>query len=148
MSTHENRIRVPWHLWLIGFFIIFLYAIGTYDYFMSLGHNAAYFNYKNYGAIVYAYFTNYPLLPLIFWTTNIFGGLIAPILLLFRSRWAVRTSLISAVSIVLLEFLTFAFKDRWNVFGPLASLIDIVIMLITFGLFLYCRAMDKRGVLR
>ncbi|UNC92333.1 hypothetical protein [Candidatus Contubernalis alkaliaceticus] len=147
MIVNEHRIKVPWHFWLIGLFFVFIYAIGAYDYFMMLGLNEAYYSYNNFGKGVYAYFTNYPMLPLIFWTTNIFSGIVAPILLFFRLRWAVQASFISVVSIMLLQFITFGFMDRWNVFGTWLSLFDIVIMLTTFGFFLYCRAMAKRGVL-
>lgn len=147
-TSHEHRIRTPWHLWFIGLFFIFLYAYGVYDYFMMLGHNSAYYSSKNYGEAVFTYFTDSPLLPAIFWTVNISSGLIAPILLLFHTHWAVPGALISAICLLCLDFLTFGFRDRWHVLGPWISLFDIAILLMTFGLFLYCRAMAKRGVLR
>ncbi|CAH8704946.1 hypothetical protein M5W83_13180 [Paenibacillus thiaminolyticus] len=148
IETSVQRIRTPWHLWFIGLFFIFLYTNGIYDYFMMRGHNEAYYSAKNYGEAVFVYFTNYPMLPLIFWTINVFSGLIAPILLLIRSRLAVQVSLISSVSILCQEFITFAFMDRWNTLGPWISLFDIGILITTFGLFIYCRSMNKRGVLR
>jgi uncharacterized membrane protein len=140
MSVNEHGIRIPWTRWLIGVFFIFVYAYGIYDFFMMLGHDAAYYSSRSYGAVVVTYFTDYPPLLLIFWVTNIVSGVIAPILLLLRSRWAVQVSLISAISILILQFLTFTFRNRWNVLGPWISLFDIAIMLMTFGLFIYCRA--------
>ncbi len=148
MSTQVYHSKAPWHLWFIGSFFLFLYTMGAYDYFMMLGHNTAYYESKNYGEAVYTYFTNYPLLPLVFWTTNIFSSIAASILLLLRHRWAVYVSLVSAVSIAILEFLTFVFRDRWNVLGPWVAIFDISIMLMTFGLFFYCRNLAKQGYLR
>ncbi|RCX18605.1 hypothetical protein DFP94_106139 [Fontibacillus phaseoli] len=147
-KTAIQRIGTPWHLWLIGLFFIFVYANGIYDYFMMFGYNEAYYSTKNYGANVFEYFTDYPTVPLIFWTLNVFCGLIAPILLLIRSRWAVQTSLISAISIFALELTTFAFMDRWHVLGPWISFFDIGILVMTVGLFIYCSLMKRRGVLR
>lgn len=97
----------PWHLWLVGFFFVFIYAYGAYDYFLMLGHNESYYNSKGFGDAVVVYFTDYPIIHLVFWTANIFSGLLAPFLLLLRSRWAVQVSLISAVSILCLEGVTF-----------------------------------------
>ncbi|GIO86159.1 hypothetical protein J25TS5_30910 [Paenibacillus faecis] len=147
-ETAVQRTRAPWHLWLTGLFFLFVYANGIYDYFMVLGHNEAYYSAKNYGAAVFDYFTDYPAVPLICWTLNVFTGLIAPILLLLHSRWAVPVSLISALSILGLEGITFAFMGRWHVLGPWISLFDIWILAMTFGFYFYCRVLKQRGVLR
>lgn len=144
----KDRIKALWHLWLIGSFFIFIYANGIYDYFMMLGHNASYYNSKHYGEAVVKYFTNYPIVFLVFYTTNIFCGLIAPILLLFRTRWTVLVSFVSAISMLCLEVLTFTFRNRWNILGPWVSLFDIALLLITIGFFFYCKALRKRGVLK
>lgn len=147
-TSFKHQIRTPWHLWFIAIFFIFLSSQGVYDYFMTLGLNSDYFSSQNYGEAHITYFTNYPIVPAAFWTIGISSGLIAPILLLFRLRWAVQVALISVVSQLCLDILTFGFRGRWQVFGPWISLFDILILLLTFGLFLYCRSMSARGVLR
>lgn len=147
MSAHKHRVRIPWHFWSIGLFFIFLYAYGIYDFFMMLGHNLDYYNSKKFGENVIVYFTDYPLIPLLLWLTNIVGGVVAPILMLFRLKWAVQVSLISAISIMLLQFVTFTFMNRWETLGTWISIFDIGIMLMTFGLFIYCKMMSKRSVL-
>jgi hypothetical protein len=135
MNPGELQKKAPWHLWLIGMFYFFVYGIGVYDYFMVLGFNEAYYSYNNFGEEVYAYFMNYPLLLQIYWTANIFSGITSPILLLLRLRWAVQASLISAVSIILLQLITFGFMDRWHVLDYRLSVFDLVIMLMTIGFF-------------
>lgn len=115
---------------------------------MMLGHNEAYYSSKNYGEAVYAYFTDYPLVPLICWTINIGTGFTAPIFLMARSRFSIALALTSFISIVFLESITFAFMDRWNVLGAGISLFDIGILASTFGLYVYCRFMRRHGVLR
>ena len=147
MNADKRRIRIPWHFWLVGLFFIFIYAYGIYDFFMMLGHNVDYYNSKNFRGDVMVYFTDYPIFPLLLWIINIVSGITAPVLLLFRFALAIQVSLISAISILLLQFVTFTFMNRWNILGPWVSLFDIGIMLLTFGLFIYCKAMVKRGVL-
>ncbi|HEX3076016.1 MAG TPA: hypothetical protein VHQ24_04020 [Lachnospiraceae bacterium] len=148
MNKNEYQIRSPWHLWLIGLIFTFLYSYAIYDIFMMLGHNEAYYSSKHLGKAAYTYFTNYPVFPLIFWVLNIVSGAIAPILLLLRSRLAVPTSLISAISIIILEFITFTFRNRWNALGSSIGIFDIIMLLITVGLYFYCKAMGKLGVLK
>ena len=143
----EKRKKAPWHLWFIAIFFIFIYANGVYDYFMMLGHNMDYYNAKGYGESVVQYFTDYPIPFLVLYTTNIFTGLIAPILLLFKKKIATYVSLVSAISDTLLLILTFLFRNRLNVLGMNIALFDIGIAIITFGLYFYCNKMKEKHVL-
>ncbi|MEC2072446.1 hypothetical protein [Alkalihalophilus marmarensis] len=147
-SVTVHRNKVPWHIWLVGLLFLFIYGYGIFDYFMMLGLNSAYYDSNNFGPAVYEYFSNYPVVPLIFWTINVFSGLIASILLLFRTRWAMWVALISAVSMLCLQVLTFSFMNRWNVLGPWISLFDIALLILTSSLFYYCRRLLKRGILQ
>lgn len=144
----EHRVKTPWHLWVMGLFFIFIFANGVYDYFMMLGHNVDYYNSKHYGEAVVKYFTNYPKLCLLFYTLNVFCGLISSILLLFKTKWAMRCAFVSAVSMICLDILTYTFRNRWNVFGTAISVFDIALLLMTCGFFFYCRVLTKRGVLK
>ncbi len=45
-----------------------------YDYIMTVSHNQTYFEYLRYNQVVIDYFENYPLVPFVFWTINVFGG--------------------------------------------------------------------------
>lgn len=147
-NSIENGVKTPWHLWIIGLIFTFIYSNGVYDYFMMLGHNVEYYNSKNYGDAVVEYFRNYPIVPLILWTVNIFGGLIAGILLFFRTNWAMWLSLISSISMLLLEIITFAFMNRWNVLGTFISLFDIGLLIITWLFFFYCKFLAREKVLK
>lgn len=138
----------PWHLWVVAVFFILLNAAGMYDYFMILELNEAYFSAQNFETAQISYFTDYPLLPRIFWTIGVVSGLVAPILLLLRTQWSVWLALLSATSRFCLAFITFGFMNRWNVFGLWLSLFDISVLLMTFGLYLYCHRMAARGVLQ
>jgi len=147
-ASTEDRVETPWHLWLIVVLFVLIYSIGVYDYLMVHTNNMDYLNSLNVKGDVIAYFTDYPLVFSFFWTLNILGGLIAAVLLIFRNKWAVWGVLIATISKLCLDILTFAFWNRWGVFGPLTSLIDITILLMTSGFFFYCRALLKQGVLK
>lgn len=140
--------RAPWHLWVIAGIFLFIYANGVYDYFMMLGLNEDYYRAKNYGEAVKNYFSNYPVIPLILYTINIFMGVLAPCLLLLRSRWAVLLAGLSAFTILGLEFITFTWMNRWDILGAAVSLFDIFILLLTFAMYLYSKYLLRRGVLK
>lgn len=147
-TTSTAPLRAPWHLWIIALLLFFIYANGVYDYFMMLSLNDSYYASKHYGEEVKLYFAHYPLFPLILYTLNIFSGVIAPILLLLRSRWATPIALLSVISISGLECITFTWMNRWNILGTMISLFDIGILLITVGMYLYCRFLSQRRLLK
>ena len=148
MDSNIEQQKVPKHLWLISLFFLFIYSIGIYDFFMVLGHNEAYYNSNNFGPAVVEYFTDYPLIPLFFWATNLLSGFIAPILLLFRSKWALKAAFVSAISIIILQLITFTFMNRWNVLGPWISMFDIVILILTVLFYFYCKKISTKILLR
>jgi hypothetical protein len=82
MSNKEKNVRYSWHLLLIVALFLFLYGIAVYDYIMTVSHNQGYFEYLRYNQAVIDYFTNYPLVLLILWTTNVFGGIATLLLML------------------------------------------------------------------
>ena len=147
-TSTEHHIKTQLHLWFIGVFYILVYSIGVYDYFMVHLNNIDYLNSLNVKGDVIAYFANYPLTFTILWAINVFSGPIAATLLLFRNKWAVYVGFTTAISLLCLDVMTFAFRNRWGVFGPRSSITDIIVLLITCGFFFYCRAMGKRGVLK
>lgn len=144
----KKTVKTPWHIWLIAIFFIFIYANGIYDYFMMLGHNMDYYKAKGYGEIVVQYFINYPIPFLILYNINIYCGILAPVLLLFKKKWATYVALVSAVSYTILLILTFTLRNRWNVLGTSVAIFDIGIVLLTYVLYFYCRNMNKKEVLR
>jgi hypothetical protein len=137
MSKEKKNVRYSWHLLLIVAGFLFLYGIAVYDYIMTVSHNQTYFEYLRYNQIVIDYFENYPLVPLVFWTINVFGGVVTLLLMLRKKEIAFYLSLVTFVSMFLLDFATFGFLNRWNVIGAKASTIDILMLILTLGLCIY-----------
>lgn len=140
--------KPPWHLWVIGLFFVLLNGAGAYDYVMTRRHDPVYFASQNYDETQIVYFTDYPIVPAVFWTIAVWGALIASTLLLLRSRWATPVAFVALIAQLCLFVVTFAFMDRFQILGPRLALFDCVILLLTVGLLLYCRAMSRRGILR
>ena len=84
MSKEKKNVRYSWHLLLIVAVFLFLYGIAVYDYIMTVSHNQTYFEYLRYNQVVIDYFENYPLVPLVFWTINVFGGVVTLLLMLMK----------------------------------------------------------------
>jgi hypothetical protein len=146
--VQTTKSRLPWHFWVVGPFFVLLYGAGAYDYVMTHRRDAAYFASQGYGDAQIGYFTDYPLVPDVFWTVAVWGALCAALLLLFRSRWAIPVVLIALIFQVCLDVITFAFMERWQILGPRLALFDAGVLLLTVGLLFYCRAMSRRDVLR
>ena len=139
-----NDVKTPWHLWVIALVFLFIYVNGVYDYFMMLGHNVDYYESKGFTEQTHKYFTDYPTMPLIFWTTNIICGVISPILLIFRLKLTVWVAFISAMAMSLLELSGFIFMNRWEALGTYISLFDIGLLILTWGFFFYCKHLKNK----
>lgn len=146
-STSSIRTAAPWHLWVVGVVLLLLYAIGAYDYVLTQAQDTAYFESQGYGPQQVDYFTDYPVVPLVFWTVNIVAGVAAAVLLLLRSRWSLAAVATAAVAQLCLQAITFGFMDRWSVLGPRLSLQDLGVLLLTFLMWAYCHRMRRRNVL-
>ncbi|WP_128660010.1 hypothetical protein [Paenibacillus sp. 598K] len=134
----------PWHMWPIVLFVAFMYVMGIYDFFMMLSHNVDYYADHNYGQAVVEYFTDYPIYFMVFWIANLLAGVLAPITLPFNLKWGKNLAWISSVAGLILLLLTFIFRNRLSVLGAGIAAFDIFILLMTVGLYLYSRRMEKR----
>lgn len=149
MSTGSNRsgVRRPWHLWLTAIAVFGLYIGGFRDYLLILFQDAHYIE-GQFGPGGIVYFTDYPPVLRVIWAINILGGLIAPVLLVARSRWAAPAALVAGAAQVVLLVVTFAVLDRWAMLGAATSWFDIGVGVVTALFAAYCRTMRRRGLLR
>ncbi|MFI6866600.1 hypothetical protein [Nocardia sp. NPDC050406] len=147
-AAPDTRRSTPRHVWVVGVVFILLTLGGVYDYVMALSENAEYFRAQNYDSEQVQYFTDYPLLPTVFWTIGVWGGLLAAVLLLLRNRWALPVAAAGLAGQVVLNILTFGFRDRWQMLGPRLALFDLGVLLLTAGFVFYCRRLKTRGILR
>lgn len=131
---------------IFALFILFLYIMGTYDIFMMLSHNEAYYISKGYGEVVHNYFTNYPVVGLILWIGNLICGLLAPVLYLFKYKKAYIVAYASVIFDLLLILLGAIFNNRFKVFETNIICFDIFILIITLLFGIYTHINNKKSI--
>jgi len=147
------RAGTPVHIWIVGALSFIWSCFGCYDYLMTRLRDTDYIASAMPGVDpnnVLAWVDAFPLYAQIGWGLGVWMGLAGSILLLIRHRlavWAYGLSLLGAVlglgyQIALAPPLPGAHET------PMMKAIPYIVILIAVALFVYARAMEKRGVLR
>ena len=136
--------ELKWHGVLFALFMLFLYIMGTYDFFMMLSHNEGYYASKGYGEIVHIYFTDYPVPGLILWIGNLVSGLMAPILYFLKKESAYQAAYASFLFDLFLILLGAMFNKRFEVFNLSVICFDIFILVTTFLFGVYLHLQVKK----
>ncbi len=129
--------KLKWYGIVFALFILFLYVMGSYDIFMMLSFDEAYYASKGYGQFVVDYFTNYPLFGLVFWIGNLAFGLISPILYFLRKKNAYKIAFASFVCDLVLIVWGVLFRNRFSVLGMNIFCFDMFILIITLAFSVY-----------
>jgi hypothetical protein len=138
--------RLPWHARVVALVTLLLYAGGARDFLLVLVRDTGYIA-GQFGPGGLAYFADYPPALRVVWAVTVASGLVAPGLLLARSRWAVPAALVAVASQVLLLVATFALRDRWAALGAATAWFDIGIAVVAAFLARYCWTARRRGLL-
>ena len=136
--------KLKWHGILFALFMLFIYIMGTYDLFMMLSHNEAYYLNKGYGESIHNYFTDYPAPGLILWVGNLVSGSIAPILYLLKNKCAYKVTYASFLFDLFLILFGATFKSRSRVFDITIICFYISILVITFLFGVYLHLQVKK----
>jgi hypothetical protein len=145
--------RAPAHLWIVGILSLLWNCFGAYDYTMTKTQGATYIATAMPGVdanAALAWINDMPMYAQIGWALGVWLGLLGSVLLLIRSRWAVWSFGLSLLGAVLsLGYqLALAPPMPGATETPMMKIMPAVILLIALALFLYARAMEKKGVLR
>jgi len=151
MAT-SSQSRTPIHLWIIGGLSLLWSCFGAYDYLMTRMRNTDYLASAMPGVdpqAALAWVDRFPLYAQLGWGLGVWMGLLGSVMLLVRSRWAVGAYGLSLVGAVLgLGYQIVAAPPLEGAHGPMMTVMPYVIILLALGLFLYARAMEKKGILR
>lgn len=145
-SQTAGGVRTPWHLWLVGVLGFLWNAMGAMDYVMTKTKNAAYMS--GFSPEQLAFFYGLPAWVVATWAIAVWGGVVGSLLLLARRRLAEWVFLASLAGMVITTFHNYVLSIGMQVVGDAFSLaFTAVIFLAALGLFLYARAMARRGLL-
>lgn len=137
----------PKHLWVIGILSLLWNAMGAVDYMMTELKVEAYMS--QFTPEQLEYFYGFPTWVVATWALAVWGGVIGSLLLLLKKRWAVHVFLISLVAMVITSLRNYVFSNGLEVAGDAFTVIFTgVIFVVSLLLYLYARAMQKRGVLK
>jgi len=147
-----TQVRTPIHLWIVGGLATLWNCFGAYDYTMTRMRDTDYLA-KMMPTVdpnaTLAWVDSFPIWAQAGWALGVWAGLAGGVLLLLRSRWAVWALGLSMVGAVLgLGYQIVAAPPLAGAEDPMFKIMPYVIILVTLALFLYARAMEKRGALR
>lgn len=150
METQTTK--TPIHLWIVGGLATLWNAFGCFDYFMTRSRGAAYIESMMPtidGAAMMAYINSFPIWVSCFWALGVWAGLAGSILLLLRHRWAgamLGLSLLGAV--IGIGYQLANPVDMIEISQGVNGMMPYFIIVVALALFLYARAMQRKGVLR
>jgi hypothetical protein len=147
------QARTPVHVWIVGLLSLLWNCFGAYDYLMTRTHNMEYLKTAMPGVdpkVGLAWVESMPMYAQFGWGLGVWFALLGSILLLIRSRWAAWSFGVSLVGALLsLGYqLLLAPPMPGATESPAMKIMPLFIIAVAIGLFLYARAMEKRGVLR
>lgn len=139
----NTAVKAPWHLWAVGIITLLWNAVGITSYLMTeLGKLEA----LGMTPEQIAYFDTFPAWAIAVWALGVWGAFFGSLLLLFRSRHAVTSLIVSVVGLVgttiFQRVVTDLPADMEN------PGLDIAIWVITLGTLWYAMKMRREGVLR
>jgi len=144
--------RTPVHVWIVGILSLLFNAFGCYDYLMTRMRNTEYLAKmmpKVDPNAMLAWIDSFPIYAQIGWGLGVWGGLLASILLLMRSRYAVWAYGVSLLGAVLgLGYQIALAPPLAGADDMMSKVMPYVIIVICVALFLYARAQAAKGVLR
>jgi len=139
--------KTPMHLWVTGVLGLIWNSIGALDYVMTQTRNESYMS--AFSPEQLAFFYSLPSWTVATWAIAVWGGVLGTIFLLLRKGVAVWIFLASLICMLVTTFQNYVLSNGMEIMGDTFSLIfTALIFLIALGLFLYSRAMLKKGVLK
>lgn len=141
--------NTPIHLWIVGVLSLFWNAGGAIDYVMTRTNVATYLAEQPPERL--AMLQDAPLWFGVTWALGVWFSVIGSLLLLLRSRFASTAFAVSLLGLIGSSIYTYGIANGGTMLaaaGMTAVVFTIGIPIILVLLWIYARAMTKRGVLR
>ncbi len=140
-------MRAPWHLWLIGIVSLIWNGMGAADYVMTQTNFEVYMS--QFTPEQRAYFSGFPSWVQGSWAMAVWLSVLGSFLLLVRSRYAGASFGLSLIFIAATFVYNFVLAEvKMNqIAGSEALWFSLAIVIVAVLLWIYARAMRRRGVL-
>ncbi|MFI4950128.1 MAG: hypothetical protein ACHP7A_03720 [Caulobacterales bacterium] len=147
-TAEAPRSSAPWHYWVVSVLAILWNAYGAYDYFMSKTGGDAYLKKMGMSDAQVAHMHAYPTWMTADWAIGVWGGLLAALMLIARTRYAFHVFVVSLAAFVVMLVYTYGLSDGGKVMGQQGMIFNLVILALCVFFAWYARTMTKQGVLR
>jgi hypothetical protein len=140
-------MKTPWHLWLVGVLSLLWNSMGALDYTMTKTQNASYM--ANFTPDQLDYFYSFPTWANLGWAVGVWFAVAGSFLLLFRSRLALWSFVLSFIGMITTLVYQFAFAETkmLELMGLGPALFTLAIFVVGLLLIIYARAQKTSGVL-
>ena len=139
--------KTPWHLWVIGIVGLLWSAMGAFDYLMTEMKSEAYM--AKFTPEQLEYFYGFPAWMIALWAIAVWGGVAGSVLLLLKKKLAAPVYLVSFLCMAVTMIRNYVFTHGYaEAMGSAMGVVfSAIIFVVAALLYLYARAMGKRGVL-
>lgn len=146
VKDKKMKTKAPFWFWIIAVLAVLWNFGGVFDFVMTHSQNADYF--AEFTVEQRDYFYAYPIWASAIWAIAVFGALLASVLLLFKSRYAVQ---LFAVSIFAM-FASFAYQLISNPPDEFYTAPNLfftaIIWVLSFLLLFFAARMRSKGILK
>lgn len=148
----RGSARAPVHLWVVGLLALLWNGFGAYDYVMTRTKGAAYVESMmpgSDGEALMAYVNSFPIWASFGWGLGVWMGLAGAILLLMRHRLAVIAFGLSLAGAILgIGYQLMRPADIPQMHEGFNAVVPYLVIAIALALYLYSRALARKGLLR
>lgn len=141
----NTNVKTPVHLWIIGIVTLLWNMMGAFDY--TATHMKLEFYMSQFTEAQLDYFYGFPAWATAFWALAVWTSLAGSLGLLLRKAWTVWMFGLAVIGLVVTSIYNFGLSNGAELMGEGAVVFSVVIWVVAIFLFIYARAMAKRGVL-
>ena len=139
------RPKAPIHLWIVGVLALLWNLMGCFDYLATQLKIESYMS--NFSEEQLEYFYGFPAWAVSGWAIAVWIGLVGTVGLLMRRKWSVIAYIVSFVGLAVSSIYTLILSDGLKIMGGAATVMTMVIWVISIFLIWYSRLQAKAGVL-
>ncbi len=148
MSDTTIRPDTPWRLWVVGVIGLLWNGFGAFDFTSTQLRGDVYLRELGMNDAAIAYYNAMPWWAMAIWAIGTLGALLATVLLLLRSKWALHVFVISFAGFLLSLVYSYVLSSPPDMGGENMWIMQLVIAAGCVFFIWYAWTMTKRGVLR
>jgi hypothetical protein len=140
-----TRPKAPMHLWIVGVLALLWNLVGCFDYLATQLKLEPYMS--NFTPEQLEYFYGFPTWTVAAWATGVWIALVGTVGLLMRRKWSFVAYVVSLAGLAISSIYTLFLTNGLEIMGSTASVMTVVIWVISIFLIWYSKQQAKAGVL-